>query len=43
MAGGEAGHRSPCWESPFDKACAKLSPNGRWLAYTSDERNRIEV
>jgi len=30
-------------QGPFNEGYAKLSPNGKWLAYTSDESNRSEV
>jgi Tol biopolymer transport system component len=29
--------------SPFDEQNPQLSPNGRWLAYTSDETGRYEI
>jgi Tol biopolymer transport system component/predicted Ser/Thr protein kinase len=43
MANGNPGKPFPYLESPFNEAYAKLSPNGKWLAYTSDETNRNEV
>lgn len=30
-------------KSPFDEQSPALSPDGRWLAYTSDETERVEV
>ena len=33
----------PLVESPARKVPASLSPNGRWLAYATDESKRIEV
>jgi eukaryotic-like serine/threonine-protein kinase len=33
----------PYLTTEFDEGSAKLSPNGQWLAYTSDETKRIEV
>ncbi len=30
-------------ESPFKERCAQFSPDGRWVAYTSDESGRDEV
>ncbi len=33
----------PVLATPFDETNAKLSPDGRWLAYTSDESGRFEV
>jgi serine/threonine-protein kinase len=38
--GGEA---FPLVESPFNEMAADVSPNGRWLAYASDESGRPEV
>lgn len=35
--------QSPVVESPFDDRDPALSPDGRWLAYTSDESGRREV
>jgi Tol biopolymer transport system component len=32
----------PYLTTPFDEADASLSPNGRWLAYTSNESGRIK-
>ena len=34
---------SPLPESGFDKAAPQISPDGRWLAYASDESGRPEV
>ena len=34
---------SPLLSGPFNEDQAALSPNGRWLAYTSDESGRNEV
>ncbi len=33
----------PYLQGNFNEGDAKLSPNGRWLAYVSDETNRTEV
>jgi len=33
----------PLLESPFRKHAARLSPDGRWLAYTTNESGRDEV
>jgi hypothetical protein len=33
----------PYLQGGFDEFYAKLSPNGRWLAYQSHETNRVEV
>jgi serine/threonine-protein kinase len=33
----------PYFESPFHEAAPRLSPDGRWLAYHSDESGRDEV
>ncbi len=39
------GERKPIslLQTPFNEVQAQLSPNGRWLAYTSDESGRLEV
>jgi len=33
----------PLQQESFDEALPQLSPNGRWLAYASDESGRLEV
>jgi Tol biopolymer transport system component len=33
----------PFLNGPFNESAARLSPNGRWLAYVSDESGREEV
>jgi Tol biopolymer transport system component len=33
----------PLVQTPFNETQAQLSPDGRWLAYTSDETGRFEV
>jgi Tol biopolymer transport system component len=33
----------PLLQSPFDERSGRLSPDGRWLAYSSDESGRDEV
>jgi serine/threonine-protein kinase len=33
----------PLLDSPFMEMLAELSPDGRWIAYTSDESGRLEV
>jgi eukaryotic-like serine/threonine-protein kinase len=33
----------PYIASPFDQSQARISPDGRWVAYTSDESGRSEV
>lgn len=33
----------PFFHGPFNESQARLSPNGRWLAYVSDESGREEV
>ena len=39
------GNRSarPYLQTPHDECCARLSPDGRWIAYTSNESGRYEV
>ncbi|MBS1828868.1 MAG: serine/threonine-protein kinase [Acidobacteria bacterium] len=34
---------SPIYKTPFNESQAKFSPDGRWLAYSSDESGRLEV
>lgn len=33
----------PFLKTPFDELDARFSPDGRWLAYQSDESGRVEV
>ncbi|MGH9578874.1 MAG: TolB family protein [Terriglobales bacterium] len=33
----------PFLQTPFDEIDPKISPDGRWIAYTSDESGRYEV
>ena len=33
----------PIIETPFHESAAALSPDGRWLAFVSDESRRAEV
>ena len=40
VAGGEA---RPLLRAPFEECNPRLSPDGRWLAYSSDESGRFEV
>ena len=42
---GDAGSRKPVplLQTPFNESWAKISPDGRWLAYTSDETGSSEV
>ena len=40
VAGGEA---RPLIQGPFEGTNPRLSPDGRWLAYSSDESGRFEV
>ena len=37
------GAPQPFLVSPFSERSGKISPNGRWLAYASDESGRDEV
>ena len=37
------GKRSPVVQTSFDEGQGQFSPDGRWLAYVSDETNRQEV
>jgi serine/threonine-protein kinase len=39
----ESREPQPLLNSQFGEALAELSPNGRWLAYTSNESGRFEV
>jgi len=34
---------SPYIESPFDKAQARISPDGRWLAYTTNDSGMYQI
>jgi dipeptidyl aminopeptidase/acylaminoacyl peptidase len=34
---------SPLLDSPFEESTAKFSPDGKWIAYVSDEAQRPEV
>jgi eukaryotic-like serine/threonine-protein kinase len=34
---------SPFIETPFDKAQARISPNGRWIAYTTNDSGTYQV
>ncbi len=34
---------TPLLNSRYDESCAEFSPDGHWLAYTSDESGRAEV
>ena len=40
VAGGEA---RPLLQGPFEERNPRFSPDGRWLAYSSDESGRFEV
>ena len=39
----DGGEAFPLVESPFNEQMADISPNGRWLAYTSAESGRPEI
>jgi Tol biopolymer transport system component len=43
QAGTEARKPVPFLKTPFSEALANLSPDGRWIAYVSDESGRPEV
>jgi Tol biopolymer transport system component/DNA-binding winged helix-turn-helix (wHTH) protein len=38
-----AGTVRPLFETPFNEMQARISPDGRWIAYTSDESGTLEV
>jgi serine/threonine-protein kinase len=38
-----SGRLTPFLNSPFNEQYPEFSPNGRWIAYTSDESGRMEV
>jgi serine/threonine protein kinase/Tol biopolymer transport system component len=40
---GEKAASSPILTEPFNETSARLSPDGRWLAYVSDEAGRSEI
>lgn len=42
-SGDKPGKPFPYLQAPFNETWAKLSPDGKWLAYTSDETTRNEV
>ncbi|HEX4945602.1 MAG TPA: hypothetical protein VFZ34_02915, partial [Blastocatellia bacterium] len=39
------GDRQPAlfWQTPFSETQGRFSPDGRWIAYTSNDQERIEV
>jgi len=39
----EGGVESPLIQTPYDQWSPQLSPNGKWLAYVSDESGRSEI
>jgi hypothetical protein len=39
----DTGKAYPVIESPFDERDAQFSPDGKWIAYSSDESGRPEV
>ena len=39
----ETGRAAPFLETPFDEREGRLSPDGQWIAYASDESGRSEV
>jgi eukaryotic-like serine/threonine-protein kinase len=39
----DGGPDTPVLAAPFNEYAARLSPNGQWLAYASDESGRVEV
>jgi Tol biopolymer transport system component len=43
MSGADGSAPRPLVRSPFNEMQAQLSPDGQWLAYTSDESSRPEV
>jgi DNA-binding winged helix-turn-helix (wHTH) protein/WD40 repeat protein len=43
LSPGEHGKRRSLLAGPFDECHASVSPNGQWLAYTSNESGRLEV
>jgi serine/threonine-protein kinase len=40
---GQVRKAQPFLRTPFDEAVPRFSPDGRWLAYTSDESGRHEI
>ncbi len=42
-SGGKAGSIKPLLETKYDERNAQISPDGRWLAYESDESGRFEI
>jgi Tol biopolymer transport system component len=43
LAVGESQHLSPLLNSRFDEQAARVSPDGHWLAYMSNQSGRFEV
>ena len=43
LAPSDGQKRMPFLQTPFAESQARLSPDGRWIAYTSDESGRFEV
>jgi Tol biopolymer transport system component len=43
MSQGKPGKAFPFLQSPYTSRWAKFSPDGKWLAYTSNETSRNEV
>ena len=43
QAGGESRKAQPFHRTRFNEAAPKFSPDGRWLAYSSDESGRWEI
>ena len=42
-AGLRAGKAEPFWQTPFDEQHPSFSPDGRWLAYTSNDSGTYQV
>ena len=40
---GEKAASTPILADPFNETCARLSPDGRWIVYVSDESGRSEI
>jgi len=43
LGSGQVRKPQPFLQSPFTESAPRFSPNGRWLAYTSNESGRFEI
>jgi len=43
MAPSAGGKATPLLQTPFEESSGRLSPDGRWIAYSSDESDQFQV